>query len=38
MGVVLNGKDDIRMLRGALSIGFFGVGLLFSVPMTRART
>lgn len=31
MGVVLNGKDDIRMLRGALSIGFFGVGLLFSV-------
>mmetsp|Transcript_42128 Transcript_42128/g.91438 ORF Transcript_42128/g.91438 Transcript_42128/m.91438 type:complete len:811 (+) Transcript_42128:113-2545(+) len=31
MGVALNGKDDLRMLRGAVIIGFAGVALLFIV-------
>lgn len=31
MGVALNGKDDLRMLRGAVIIGFAGVALLFTV-------
>ena len=35
MGVALNGKDDLRMLRGAVIIGFAGVALLFTVPRSR---
>ena len=30
MGVALNGKDDLRMLRGALMVGFTGVTFLFT--------
>ena len=35
MGVALNGKDDLRMLRGAVIIGFAGVALLFTVGIPR---
>jgi len=31
MGVALNGKDDLRMLRGAVIIGFAGAAFLFAV-------
>lgn len=37
MGVALNGKDDLRMLRGAVIIGFAGVALLFTVPRTSPK-
>ena len=37
MGVALNGKDDLRMLRGAVIIGFAGVALLFIVPRTSPK-
>ena len=32
MGVALNGKDDLRMLRGAVIIGLMGAAVLFMAP------